>query len=321
MTKAFGGKMKVLVASADNDRRKELGQLLNSWNFDVALVRDGLTALQKTQAVEENVLIVIMESNLEGLSTEELLFKMRNKGVTGYQYVIVMIDSCLQNEDLILLDAGADIIMERPISKVKFRIQMQVARRIMEHQMRQKVVQDDLWNQANQDVLTNIPNRRAILRALDRQANLSSGREQPLGLLMIDLDHFKLINDNFGHDGGDAVLREIAERMKNNLRTEDFLGRFGGEEFLAIIPNCTGEELMRLGERMRKSVNAPVQTETQLIPVSCSIGISVHDVTLGDSDPKVSLKRADKALYVAKEMGRNRVVSAWSLKERNQKLG
>lgn len=313
--------MKVLVASADSERRKELEQLLSSWNFDVILARDGLTALKKTQAVEENILIAIMDSNLDGISTEELLFKMRNNGAMGYQYVVVLTKSCSQDEELILLDAGADIILERSMSQVKFRIQMQVARRIMEHQLRQQVVQYDLWTQANQDVLTNIPNRRAILRSLERQANVCAGREQPLGLLMIDLDHFKLINDTFGHDGGDVVLRESAERMKNNLRIEDVLGRFGGEEFLAVIPNCSGEELMRLGERMRKSVNVPVKTDTQLIPVSCSIGISVHDVTFGDSDPQVSLKEADKALYVAKEMGRNRVVSAWSLKERNQKLG
>ena len=157
--------MKVLVASADSERRKELEQLLSSWNFDVILARDGLTALKKTQAVEENILIAIMDSNLDGISTEELLFKMRNNGAMGYQYVVVLTKSCSQDEELILLDAGADIILERSMSQVKFRIQMQVARRIMEHQLRQQVVQYDLWTQANQDVLTNIPNRRAILRS------------------------------------------------------------------------------------------------------------------------------------------------------------
>lgn len=313
--------MKILIASSDNDRRKLLEQHLSAWSFDVLMAQDGVSALKKMQAIEDNILIAILDEDLVGMQVEDILLRVRNKGAMSYQYSIVLTSEASVAEELFLLNAGADIILEKPVNLVKLRIQMQVARRIMETQMRQQIVQYDLWNQANQDVLTNIPNRRAIVRALERQANLCAGREQPLGILMIDLDYFKQINDNFGHDGGDAVLRKIAERMRTHLRSEDMIGRFGGEEFLAVIPNCSGEELLRLGERLRKAVNNPVQTENQLIPVSCSIGIGVYDVTLGDSDPRASLKKADKALYVAKEMGRNRVVSAWSLKERNQKLG
>ena len=136
---------------------------------------------------------------------------------------------------------------------------------------------------------------------------------------MIDLDYFKQINDTFGHDGGDAVLRDVAERMKECLRSTDMIGRFGGEEFLAVIPNSAGEELLRIAERIRSSVNRPVQTEQQVIPVSCSIGVAVRWDT-NDGDVGEALQRADKALYVAKEMGRNRVVSAWTLNERSKKL-
>lgn len=313
--------MKMLVASSDSERRKILDQQLRSWGFNVTLVRDGTTALKKIQAAEENILIAILDDGLEGISIEDILFKLRNKGTMSYQYLIVLTSDFSDESQVLLLDAGADAVLETPINLIKLRIQTQVACRLMEHQLRQQIVQYDIWNQANQDVLTNIPNRRAIVRALERQANLCAGREQPLGILIIDLDYFKQINDNFGHDGGDVVLRRIAERMRKHLRSEDVVGRFGGEEFLAVIPNCTGEELLRLGERLRKAVNNPVQTTNQLIPVSCSIGISVYDVNAGDEDPHVSLKEADKALYVAKEMGRNRVVCAWSLKERNQQFG
>lgn len=313
--------MKILVASSDLDKRNVLDQQLRAWSFDVVLVQDGVSALKKLQANEENILIAILDEDLEDISIEDILFKVRNKGAISYQYIITLTSNTSQEEQILLLDAGADVVLENPLELIKLRIQTQVARRIMEHLLRQQIVQYDLWNQANQDVLTNIPNRRAIVRALERQANLCGGREQPLGILMIDLDYFKQINDTFGHDGGDVVLRKLAERMRKHLRSEDMLGRFGGEEFLAVIPNCTGEELLRLGERLRKAVNNPVKMIDQLIPVSCSIGVGVYDVTLGDEDPLVSLKQADKALYVAKEMGRNRVVSAWSLKERNQKFG
>jgi len=178
-----------------------------------------------------------------------------------------------------------------------------------------------LWNQANRDPLTSLPNRRAILKNLERNVAACAQRDQPLGLLMIDLDHFKSINDSYGHDGGDAVLREVAERMQSSIRTTDIVGRFGGEEFMAVIPNCAGEELLRIAERIRSQVNrSPVNADSMLIPVSCSIGVAVR---WGETDGEASdtMQRADRALYVAKEMGRNRVVSAWTLNNRSKKLG
>ena len=108
--------------------------------------------------------------------------------------------------------------------------------------------------------------------------------------------------------------------MKTSIRTTDMVGRFGGEEFMAVIPNCAGEELLRIAERIRAAVHrSPVSTDSQLIPISCSIGVSVR---WGPSDGEVHdiLQRADRALYVAKEMGRNRVVSAWSMHDRSQQV-
>ena len=107
--------------------------------------------------------------------------------------------------------------------------------------------------------------------------------------------------------------------MKRCIRTSDAVGRFGGEEFLAIIPNCSGEELTRLAEKLRQSVERPVSYKQLLIPISMSIGASVHFQS--DTNVLDSLKRADQALYVAKEMGRNRVVCAWVLDEYTAKIG
>ena len=189
----------------------------------------------------------------------------------------------------------------------------------MESQVRQRVVQENLWNQANRDPLTGLANRRSILKSLERNASICVQRDQPLGVMMIDLDFFKQINDTYGHDGGDAVLQEVAKRMMVSMRTSDTVGRFGGEEFMAVVPSCAGEELLRIAERIRSAVNrAPVTNGDQVIPVSCSIGVAVRWDSK-DGTTQQSLQRADKALYVAKEMGRNRVVSAWTLHDRSRK--
>ncbi len=311
--------MKVLIATEDSALADELESNLNDWGFEVNYSSEGTKSLQILQSSDSAPSIAIVDERIAGMKANEILFRLRDRAAAHYQYLIILTESSVVKDRLISLDAGADVILQKPVSMIQFRIHLQVARRIMEHQMRQRVLQEDLWIQANQDALTNIPNRRAILRSLERGAATCVQREQPLGVLMIDLDYFKQINDTFGHDGGDCVLREVAERMKEALRNTDTIGRFGGEEFLAVIPNSSGEELLRIADRIRSSVNKPVQTEDQLIPVSCSIGVSVrwdgNDGTIPDA-----LQRADKALYVAKEMGRNRVVAAWTLNDRSKKI-
>ena len=311
--------MKVLIATEDGEFADELEKNLNDWGFEVYFTNDGLKALQLLQGSDDAPSIGIIDEKITKMAAHEILFRLRDRAAAHYQYLLILTESSTVPNQLIGLDAGADVILQKPVSMVQFRIQLQVARRIMEHQMRQRVLQEDLWNQANQDALTNIPNRRAILRSLERNGATCAQREQPLGVVMIDLDYFKQINDTFGHDGGDAVLREVAERMKAGIRTTDTIGRFGGEEFLAVIPNCAGEELLRIAERIRSSVNRPVQTDDQLIPISCSIGLAVR-WDENDGDIQEALQRADKALYVAKEMGRNRVVSAWTLNNRSKKI-
>ena len=208
---------------------------------------------------------------------------------------------------------GADACIEKPVQRSTLRVQLHVARRIMSKHIQVQQRKEELWTQANIDTLTGIPNRRAIFKALERNVMLCSQYEQPLGVMMIDLDHFKSINDGFGHDGGDIVLKEASVRMQDCIRTSDMIGRFGGEEFLAIIPNGTVEELQNIAERIRSSLEAsPVSTDDFVIPFTCSIGVAVMLDYEKESIDDI-IQRADKALYVAKEMGRNRVIASWTL--------
>lgn len=309
--------MKVLVLGRDVSWLEDIGSHLYTMGFTPIFCDQVDFAIQTMQDSEQDVSVTIISDDLD--VDLKVLLQSLTQNIARYIYMIIFKDGLSIDEQFELLENGADQVWSNQTSLREREVQMKVVRRLMDHQQQQQVLQENLWNQANYDLLTEIPNRRSILRSLDRICALGIQRNQPVGLLMIDLDHFKKVNDTFGHDGGDAVLKETATRMSNSLRTSDLVGRFGGEEFLAIIPNCMGEELTRLAERIRIFVNRPIPYKNHLIPVSCSIGVAVHF----DAHEKVeeALKRADKALYVAKEMGRNRVVCAWLLNKNIQKIG
>ncbi|MEC8276344.1 MAG: diguanylate cyclase [Myxococcota bacterium] len=312
--------MQILVATSRKGPFDQLDPILASWGFQVTRASDGNQALTVLQDTNEGPEIALLDEELTALSGSEVIERMRKRAESVYQYLILFgAEEDEKEADIFGLYCGADAYLFAPLNLVRLRVQLEAARRVMESQVRQRVVQENLWNQANRDPLTSLPNRRSILKSLERNASICVQRDQPLGVMMIDLDFFKQINDTYGHDGGDAVLQEVAKRMMVSIRTSDTVGRFGGEEFMAVVPSCAGEELLRIAERIRSAVNrAPVTNGDQVIPVSCSIGVAVRWDSK-DGTTQQSLQRADKALYVAKEMGRNRVVAAWTLHDRSRK--
>lgn len=311
--------MNVLLASVDESMLERMGLMLTDWGFvpQYCTDPDVLVSSLRNQRVEAQ--IVLIDAKIAPNNPVKLISDIRNSNLTGYQFICVLKDEMDIELQTKLLFAGADLVLPLQYSTDVFQAHIHVASRMMQHQLKQRLLQQSLWNQANHDPLTEISNRRSILRTLEREATLCSQRLNPLGLLMMDLDFFKQINDRFGHDCGDAVLKETANRLKKCIRNSDSVGRFGGEEFLAVIPNCSGEELVRLAERIRQSIKKPMSYKQILIPMSISIGVSVHFQP--GTEVMESLRRADQALYVAKEMGRDRVVCAWMLDGLESKIG
>ena len=159
---------------------------------------------------------------------------------------------------------------------------------------------------SNTDGLTGLWNRRYLEEILDRECQRAKRYGHDLTILMLDLDHFKHVNDTYGHRGGDEVLRESARRVKTVLRQTDFVGRYGGEEIVVVLTDTNRENALTVAEKIRRTIaDTPVVYEGQQIPVTTSIGASsmasanesVHDI----------LERADAALYHSKRDGRNRV--------------
>jgi diguanylate cyclase (GGDEF)-like protein len=158
------------------------------------------------------------------------------------------------------------------------------------------------------DALTGIANRRALTDCLEREISRSCRYARPLSVLLIDLDHFKDINDRSGHLAGDAVLRELAHRLVVTVRKEEMLGRYGGEEFLLILPECHGDHACEIGDRLRMLAAAvPIAYLHDSFRVTISIGVgSTHGQHLTTLE---LIQRADANLYIAKQEGRNRVVA------------
>lgn len=166
-------------------------------------------------------------------------------------------------------------------------------------------VQEELKEQALKDGLTDLWNRRAIFAMLEREVYRAQRNGFPITVVMIDLDHFKTINDTYGHPAGDQVLRESACRLLELMRPYDFAGRYGGEEFLVVLPSCSQHNGVRRAEEFRRAIAAkPVATTAGPVAITCSLGVAAYEDAM---PPEALLHRADEALYQAKHLGRNRV--------------
>ena len=170
-----------------------------------------------------------------------------------------------------------------------------------------KHIEKELHQQATTDPLTGILNRRAFFEKANQEVARSQRYLKTLSILMLDIDHFKLINDNFGHHNGDKVLRRFAQEAKKPLRTNDYISRVGGEEFAITLPETDLASANKIAERVRHIVQElKIPIDQHLIDLTVSIGVAEYDPEETDIHP--TLQRADQALYRAKEAGRNRVL-------------
>ena len=167
-------------------------------------------------------------------------------------------------------------------------------------------ITNELRHLAEIDPLTAVFNRRAVLSLLDKGISNAQRSQVPLPVLVLDLDHFKLINDTYGHQGGDEALRHFVRIAQQCLRKEDVIGRIGGEEFAVFLPNADGEGALALAQRLRGLLAATPLLTASARPVTMTVSIGVTLSESGDT-PEIALQRADAAMYLAKQRGRNRV--------------
>jgi two-component system cell cycle response regulator len=304
--------VRVLIADDDNVNRRILESFLEKWGYEVQAATDGDEAWQMLQA-EDAPRLVILDWMMPGLDGAQVCREVRKRNERAYTYILLLTAKFQKKDILEGLEAGADDYLTKPFDSAELRARLRTGRRILELQEELLQARDRLQYQASHDSMTGIWNHAAILEILNAEMARSRREDLSLGIVMLDLDHFKDVNDRYGHLAGDSVLREAARRMRARLRPYDTIGRYGGEEFLIVFPGCDRDCAMRQAERLRLAISeAPMDVPEGKIPITVSLGVSlVH----GKDNLEVAelMRATDLALYRAKELGRDRVEAAWSL--------
>jgi diguanylate cyclase (GGDEF)-like protein len=290
--------VKILVADDDAITRLTLKMLLSKRGYDVITACDGDEAYKLLQQ-DDAPRLAILDWMMPGLDGVELCRKLRESGVAPYTYIVMLSGKCEKEDFIAGLEAGANDYVKKPYDIDELDARMQAAQRIV-------TLQDDLRSKANDDELTGVSSRGAIIEVLRRGLAHALRDGKPLSVIFVDLDNFKRVNDTHGHPVGDAVLREVSRLLGAQLRAYDAVGRYGGEEFLIVLPGCASANALEVAERVRRAVaEKPVNTTAGQVAMTISLGVAT---TGGQSvGPDELIQAADKALYWAKRAGRNRV--------------
>jgi diguanylate cyclase (GGDEF)-like protein len=281
-----------------------LERILTRLGHEIVVVESGSEALAALLADDAPRLAILdwMMPGKDGLS----VCRAVRQRPGPYVYLILLTSRDRLEDMLAGLDAGADDFLTKPCHHTELEARLRSGLRVLELQEGLLQVQEALRIQATRDHLTGCWNRRMILDQLGRELHRAAHERRPLAIALADLDHFKAVNDAHGHAAGDQVLREASLRIRAAVREYDFIGRYGGEEFLVLLPGCDAHSGSEAAERIRAAIAAtPVLLGSASLPISVSLGLAWTSV--GNVDAGALVRQADHALYGAKAKGRNRV--------------
>jgi diguanylate cyclase (GGDEF)-like protein len=289
--------MRVLVADDDRITRVTLRKLLAQRGYDVVLAKNGSEALNLLSAPDAP-LLAILDWMMPGIDGVELCRRIRSFPRGVYTYIIMLTAQGDKTDFRIGMEAGADDYLSKPFDAEELRLRLRAGERIV-------TLQETLRREARVDVVTNTLNRGAIMGLLQRVVAQAMREQACLAVVLADIDHFKQVNDTYGHPVGDAVLQHVAQTVRSTLRDYDALGRYGGEEFIVVAPGCDSEHAYKVAERIRRAVEkSAYKGSGSEIGVTVSVGAASG---VGDQlKPEDLILLADNALYSAKRNGRNR---------------
>jgi len=299
--------MKVLIADDSPTMRRLLQATLESWGYEVVEAQDGEQAFDLLTG-EDAPEMAIIDWVMPKVTGPDLCRRIRECKRPTYTYILLL-TSKAQRQDLIEgMGAGADDYLVKPFDNPEMEVRLRAGRRIIDLQSELMQMQAALREQATRDALTRCWNRASIFEILTREISRASRERKPLAVTMLDLDHFKQVNDTYGHVCGDEVLEQVVRRISSAMRSYDALGRYGGEEFVAVLSSCDEQCVAANAERMRTAVERePVVWQSMQIPITASFGAATG-IPSEELTADELIRMADECLYRAKREGRNRVV-------------
>jgi diguanylate cyclase (GGDEF)-like protein len=295
---------RILIVDDDKAQCGHLASIVEKWEAVPIVAQTTADALQLYRdAAPDLVLLDVLMPNIDGYKLARI-FKSDGK------YIPIILLTAL--EDLRSkrrgLAAGGDEFLSKPVNVLELQIRVSSMLRIRRLTHELEDVNRQLQTFASIDPLTQLMNRRVLDERLEQEFARATRHRHPLACLMLDVDHFKMINDAHGHLVGDRILARVGGVITTTIRKTDVAGRYGGEEFLVLVPETTGTGAQVLAERLRHAVASSGQDGTGLPVVTVSIGVASTE--LGGPSAQDLLRRADEALYEAKKAGRDRVAIA-----------
>jgi two-component system chemotaxis response regulator CheY len=299
--------VKVLIADDDSLFRQMLSGMLAAGGYETITASNGLEALEILE--REHVRMLVVDWRMPGLDGPGLIRRIRSANWPGYTYIILLTAMSGREEIVEGLRVGADDYVTKPFRHEELLARMGVGARIvkLETGLSESLAREE--ERSGLDSLTGLPNRRALYARARAELGRAEREKTNVGVVMIDIDHFKQINDRLGHAGGDGALRLVADALRSGKRDYDCPGRWGGEEFLVILPGASLEHAAAVAERIRASMSAlrlGVPGSEALV-LESSFGVSSASPGTRPIGLDELLRQADDALYRAKAAGRNRV--------------
>ncbi len=302
--------MRALIADDDPVTKAIVSASLGRWGIDVVSAADGRDAWSILTAGSAPD-IAIVDWMMPGLDGVELCRRIRMTPALARMYVLLLTARGSKTDLIAGLDAGADDYMIKPIDVEELRARVRVGMRIanLQGKLAAQVTdlrgaQEHLATLVSTDVLTELYSRRRWFELAATEMSRSQRYGRDCCLMVLDLDHFKRINDTFGHGAGDRVLRRFADMLRAECRQSDVIGRLGGEEFGLIAPETAEGSAAQMAGRIRDACRR-ISVATPLGAAQCSCSIGITQVTANDDDIEAVLSRADAALYEAKRSGRD----------------